>query len=55
MTPFRIKPSLVATPTSEHVSFSNEGSWQETFDFFEIKYTRTVTPKSDIILILRFD
>ena len=25
MTPFRIKPSLVGTPISEHVLFSDEG------------------------------
>ena len=35
MSPFRIKPSLVPTPISEHVSFSDEGPLLETLEFFE--------------------
>ena len=38
MTPFRIKPSLVAPPISEHVSFSDEGPLLETLEFFEISH-----------------
>ena len=38
MTCFRIKPSLVATPISEHVSFSDEGPLLETLEFFEINH-----------------
>ena len=38
LTPFRIKPSLVATPISELVSFSAEGPLLETLDFFEISH-----------------
>ena len=38
MTPFRIKPSLVATLISEQVSFSDEGSLLETSEFFEISH-----------------
>ena len=35
MTLFRIKLGLVAIPISEHVSFSDEGPWLETLEFFE--------------------
>ena len=38
MTPFRIKPDLVAIPISEHVSFSAEGLLIETLKFFEISH-----------------
>ena len=38
MTSFRIKPSLVATPILEHVSFSDEGPLLETLECFEINY-----------------
>ena len=38
MTPLRIKPSLAATPISEHVSFSDEGPLLETLEFFEISH-----------------
>ena len=38
MTPFRIKPSLVATLISEQVSFSDEGPLLETSEFFEISH-----------------
>ena len=38
MTPFRIKPSLVVTPISEHVSFSDEGPLLETFEFFAVSH-----------------
>ena len=38
MTPFRIKPNLVATPISEHVSFSDEGPLYETLGLLEISY-----------------
>ena len=38
MPSFRIKPSLVATPISEHVSFSDEGPLLETLEFFEISH-----------------
>ena len=36
MTPFRIKPSPVATPISEHVSLPNEEHLLETLEFFDI-------------------
>ena len=39
ITPFRIKPGLVATRTSEHVSFSDEGPLLETLEFFPISYS----------------
>ena len=38
MTPFRIKLSLIATPVSERVSFSDEGPLLETLEFFEISH-----------------
>ena len=38
MTLFRIKPGLVVTPISEHVSFSDEGVLLETLEFLEISY-----------------
>ena len=38
MTPFRMKPRLVATPISENVSFSDEGPLLETFEFVEISH-----------------
>ena len=38
MTAFRVKPSLVATLISEHVSFSDEGPLLETLEFFEISH-----------------
>ena len=33
-----MKPSPVATPISEHVSFSDEGPLLETLEFFEISH-----------------
>ena len=38
-TPFHIKPSLFATPISEHVSSSDEGPLLETLIFFEIRHS----------------
>ena len=38
MTPFRIKPGLVAIPIAEHVSFFDEGPLLETLEFSEISH-----------------
>ena len=38
MTPFRIKPSLVATPISEHVSFSDQGPLLEALELLVISH-----------------
>ena len=38
MPSFCIKSSLVATPISEHVSFSDEGPLLETLEVFEISH-----------------
>ena len=38
MNSFHIKPSLVPTPISKHVSFSDEGPLLEMLQFFEISH-----------------